>query len=99
MIGCLVRWLGRYRVERLATAAVLDGLDPIDVDPVARYLWAMCDGTSRTEPDSYALAAVLWLVYGRLEPAAIPLKAARYRLTAKQMDGLPPPYRDRITTT
>jgi hypothetical protein len=94
MIRLLRWWLGQLQVRRLATKEVIDAINPTDVEPVARYLWAATSwDRQHTDPDDYDLAAQLWLAYGQIVPGAFPFKAAP--LTADARNGLPPPYRDR----
>ena len=95
MIGRL-RWLlGQRRVKRLATPEILDRIHPDDVEPVARYLRAMCSSRPGQKPSDFALAALLWLVYGEIEMAAMP--AGSHPLDDKGRAGLPPPYRNRTS--
>lgn len=92
-----VRWTGRARLEILASDEILDSVPPEDVDPLARYLWAMCWDRPGLEYADFALAAVMWLVYGTVDPAAFPVGADP--LSEEARAGLPLPYRDRTDTT
>jgi len=94
------RWLGRGRLEVLVDNALIDSMPPEDVEPLARYLYAMCwprprpsDNDEWEEWAEFSLAATMWLVYGVLDAAAFPLGSVP--LDKEGRAGLPLPYRDR----
>lgn len=99
MIRRLVsQMVGRWRDRRLAIELpgldeAIDSTHPDDVEPLAHYLWAAtCWDRQRTDPSTYALAAVVWLNYGLVR-----LPAGSRPLDAEDLAGLPPSYQDRAT--
>lgn len=83
-----VRW--RSTAARRAEAErLIDETPPEDVEPVARYLYAMC-GQRGHEVGSFALSAILWLHSGEL---VLP-RGAR-RLSRADRKHLPQPYSQR----
>lgn len=93
VVHSVQRWLGRQRIEVLANDAIIDSVPPDDVEPLARYLYAMCWNRPGGDWSEFSLAAIMWLVYGTLDPAAFPLGSTP--LDREGRSCLPVPYRDR----
>lgn len=83
-----VRWRSTA-ARRAAVERLIDETPREDVEPVARYLYAMC-GRRRHEVAHFALTAILWLDSGKLvlPRGARPLRQVDYA-------GLDRPYSQR----
>lgn len=90
------RWVDRRLRDELPDLdQAIDGTPPDDIKPVAHYLWTVtCWNRLRTDPDDYALAAVIWLNYGLIR-----LPAGARPLDDDDLRGLPMPYDDRQDVT